>query len=169
MLEWVTPPGARRLVFDEYHQGYGTHVEIVTVVREVLTRTPPGRVLLQIAAAALVLLLAVAPRPVRPVPRTRIERRSPLEHVGALSRAYEQIGATRLAARRLVRGLRRRHPYGAARARTDEEFLEALRTRHAALAPDVQLLAAAIARPLPPAEFVAAGRAIENIERTLAT
>ena len=172
MVEWlgrrddggVLP---RRIVFDEYHQGYGRHASVIGASRWFLAHTVPGRVLLQLIVAALVLLLASAPRPIAPLSRVTFERRSPLEHVGALSRAYEQIGATRLAARRLVRGVRRRHAHGAWRRASDEEFLQSIATRHPALAPDVRLLLDATRRPLPPAEFLNVSRAIETIERTL--
>ena len=172
MVEWlgrrddggVLP---RRIVFDEYHQGYGRHASVIGASRWFLAHTVPGRVLLQLIVAALVLLLAAAPRPIAPLPRVTFERRSPLEHVGALSRAYEQIGATRLAARRLVRGVRRRHAHGAWRRASDEEFLQSIAIRHPALTPDVALLLDATRRPLPPAEFLTVSRALETIERTL--
>jgi len=172
MVEWLArrPDGGRpptRIVFDEYHQGEGRHASTVAVMRHYLSATRTGRTLLQVTIASLVLLLAAAPRALAPSPRVSFERRSPLEHVGALSRAYEQVGATRLAARRLVRGIRRRHAHGAWRRASDEDFLQSIAARHPALAPDVALLLDATRRPLPPTEFVQVGRAIETIERTL--
>jgi hypothetical protein len=119
------------------------------------------------AAAALILLLSLSVRPIAPVNVKVIERRSPLEHVGALSRVYERIGATRLAARRLVRGLRRRHPLGATSALDDDGYLALIRERVAGTTNEVVLLRRAMREPLPAAEFVHAGAAIDHIERKL--
>jgi hypothetical protein len=167
LLEWVDPSVAEPVVFDEYHQGYGEHPSLLRTVMRGLAGTAPGRVTLQVAIAALVLLFALAVRPIAPVARTVIERRSPLEHVGALSRVYESKGATRLAARRLVRGLRRRHPLGAAGTLDDDGYLAMLKTRAAGIDADVDLLRRATHDPLPAGEFVRAGAAIDHIERTL--
>ena len=172
MVEWLArrspgEPAPARIVFDEYHQGHGRHASTFGAARHFLSATPPGRTLLQVALASLLLLLAAAPRPLSPASSVSFERRSPLEHVGALSRAYEQVGASRLAARRLVRGIRRRHAHGAWRRASDEEFLQSIAARHPALAADVALLVQATHRALPPTEFVQVGRAIETIERTL--
>ena len=167
LLAWVDSTGALPLIFDEYHHGYGEHPGFGVTVRRALTRTPAGRATLLLVAASLVLLLAAAVRPIAPVPPAVIERRSPLEHVGALSRAYAAIGATRLAARRLVRGLRRRHPLGATGAVDDDAYLALVRARAPGTSDDVMLLARAIQNPLPAAEFVHAGAAIDHIERTL--
>lgn len=169
-LEWARPrDGARTLVFDEYHQGYGQGRGMMATIARAAVRTGEGRTVLAGMAALLLLLLAVSPRPVPPRPATRIERRSPLEHVGALARAYEQIGATRLATRRLVRGLRRRHGRTGARHGSDEDFLRALAERHRALVPDVERLLRALATPLPAGEFVAVAAAMDHIDRTLRT
>jgi hypothetical protein len=113
------------------------------------------------------LLLVYGVRPIAPAPRRSIERRSPLEHVGALARAYEQMAATRLATKRLVRGLRRRHPLGATGALDDDGYLSLVSSRKAELASDVDILRASLARPLPANEWVAVGRAIDHIERTI--
>ncbi|HEX5831694.1 MAG TPA: DUF4350 domain-containing protein, partial [Gemmatimonadaceae bacterium] len=107
-LEWLSEGRERRLVFDELHHEPTLQADPIAAVRRWLTNTPPGRMLLQGAAAAVVLLLAAGARAIAPRPRARAERRSPLEHVSALARAYEDAGATRLASRRLVHGLRRR-------------------------------------------------------------
>ncbi|MBX6333692.1 MAG: hypothetical protein IRY91_17745 [Gemmatimonadaceae bacterium] len=106
-------------------------------------------------------------RPIPPSPRRTIERRSPFEHVGALSRAYEQIGATRLATKRLVRGLRRRHTLGATDGMSDAEYLALLAGRKPEVADDAALLRRALETPLPAAEWVAVGGAIDHIERTI--
>jgi len=167
LLAWADTTGTLPVVFDEYHQGYGDHGGLGSVISRALTRTVAGRATLQVAIAALILLLAVSVRPIAPVPPVVIERRSPLEHVGALARAYARIGATRLAARRLVRGLRRRHPLAATGALDDDGYLALVRARAPGTSEDAALLARAIRTPLPAAEFVRAGAAIDHIERIL--
>ena len=167
LIEWVDPDRAMPVVFDEYGQGYGEHRDLVGTVIHGLASTAAGRATLQVALAALILILAAAVRPIAPQQRTIIERRSPLEHVSALSRAYERIGATRLATRRMVRGLRRRHPMGATGVIDDDAYLALIQSRAAAVREDVDLLRRAMRDPLPAAEFVRAGAAIDHIERTL--
>jgi hypothetical protein len=169
MLEWIAPGRRPRIVFAEYHQGFGRHPSVMRGIRRALAETPAGRTLVQLLAAGAVLLLAVSIRPIPPLARTRIERRSPIEHVGALARAYAQVGATRTATRRLVRGLRRRHPIGTFRSATDEEYLSSLAARHPTLAPDIELLIAAAGEPLSADRFRDVGAAVATIDRTLST
>ncbi|HJU64888.1 MAG TPA: DUF4350 domain-containing protein [Gemmatimonadaceae bacterium] len=168
MAEWLAPRG-RRVVFSEYHQGYGRHADPVGAIWGALWLTPAGRATLQMLIAGAVILLVIGVRAIPPGEHTIVERRSPLEHVGALARAYEQVGATRTAARRLVRGLRRRHPLGAATAGDDEAYLQALEERMPSARDEIQLLRRAMQTPLPPDELVAVGEAIHHIERVTAT
>jgi len=166
MFGWVTPSAGAPMVFAEYHHGFGTHANVSGLIAEALLESAAGRTALQIIAAALILLLALGPRPIAPVAPKRLERRSPLEHVGALARAYEQVGATRLAAQRMVRGLRRRHPFGGA-SFTDGNYLGAIKLRHPETSQDIDTLETATQQALQPSDFVSVGRAIDNIERTL--
>ena len=159
----------RRIVFDEYHHGFGTHASPWVAVRRALTETPAGRAVLQGAIAALLLLAALGARALPPRPRRAIERRSPLEHVEALARAYGQVRATRLATRRLIRGLRRRHGHAGWRAASDDDFLRALAERKPAAAPAVARLLDGAQRPLSPAEFAQVGVAVDDIDRILTT
>jgi hypothetical protein len=168
IFEWLSPDRTAPVVFDEYHQGFGDQDGMLDVVRDALLHTAVGRGFLQLVAAGLLLLLVYGVRPIAPFARRTIERRSPLEHVGALSRAYEQIGATRLATRRLVRGLRRRRPMGVASSLDDDAYLALLRTRKPELEADVALVHSALHTPLPAADWVNVGGAIHNIERTIA-
>src|SRR3954465_4308284 len=101
-------PRRDRLVFDEYHQGFGTHPGTLRAIVVYLARSSSGHVLLQGMLAGLVLLLALGPRPLPPHEIERVERRSPLEHVGALAQAYARVGGTRAATTRLLHGVRRR-------------------------------------------------------------
>ncbi len=167
LVDWLLDGnGTRRtLVFDEYHHGFGTHASAIRVARRALLHTPAGRLLLQLAAAALILLIAIAVRPIRPSPRIRIERRSPLEHVTALARAYREARASDRATRLLVRGVRRRH--GGLQARFDDaEYLRTLARRHPAVATDVDSLLAGMeegAEARAPGTITAAIRHIEQV------
>lgn len=166
LLEAATPPGVTRLVFDEYHFGYGQRSTFVELIGKALFGTAPGRLTLQIVAAGLILLLAFAPRAIKPKPRPTIERRSPLEHVGALARAYEQVDASRIAMRRLVRGVRRRHtPLGS--SISDEVYLQGILQRHPQLKKEVELVLYALQERVGEQELSDAALALEHIEHTV--
>lgn len=143
LIEWVRPTPGAAVVFDEYHQGFGTHANILAASVDFLTGTPIGRALAQLAIAGLVLIVAIGARPIAPDPVIQLQRRSPLEHVGALARAYQRAGAAGTAARRLIHGLRRRHPLAVTRG-DDSLYLRTLRARRPALASDITVLEAAI-------------------------
>ncbi|HVE79155.1 MAG TPA: DUF4350 domain-containing protein [Gemmatimonadaceae bacterium] len=166
LVEYATPPGGA-VVFDEYHNGYGRHASVTRAIGRLLRDTPGGRTIAQLAVAALVLLVAAGARAITPRSRLRLERRSPFEHVGALAQAYEQAGATRVASRRLLRGLRRRHP-AALKGEDDEAALRRLTTRFPALGPAAAALVAAARTPLAPREFRTLAEHVDAIERTLA-
>jgi hypothetical protein len=166
-LEWVSRDKRPVLVFDEYHQEELADAGTWTVVGTFLAHTPPGHAVLQAIGATLVLLVALGIRPVVPQAPQRIERRSALEHVEALARAYAQARATKVATRRLLRGLRRRHAHGVWRAASDERFLDAVATRHPGVAADTRTLLDAAGRSLTPAELLAVGQAVDHIDRTL--
>ena len=172
MLEYLAAGAPRRdrLVFDEYHQGFGTHPGTLRAIAFYLSRVASGHVLLQGLLAGLVLLLALGPRALPVHDEERVERRSPLEHVGALAQAYARVGATRTATARLVRGLRRRVERGSGaergRAESDAQFLE-----HAGASPsraaDVAAVRHALEMPLSRREFEAIGGAIRRLEDSL--
>ena len=166
LLEWVSPRPGAPLIFTEYHQGFGRHASLTRTLLRGFVETPIGRALGALAIAALLLLLSAAYRPLPPRARPRIERRSPLEHVTALARAYEQVGATRTTVRNLLRGLRRRRIVGR-RSLPDTELLQALADRHPAIAPDVARVLAGTGQPVSPSELLAIGRSIATIERTI--
>ncbi len=169
LLEWLAPGRRPPVVFTEYHQGYGRHPSVTRSIRTAVFQTAPGRAVVQLLAAGAVLLLVHGIRPISPRPRARVERRSPIEHVGALAHAYAQVNATRTATRRLVHGLRRRHPIGTLRAASDEEYLASLTARYPAVARQVELLLSAMATSQSPERFRDAGAAVVHIERTLST
>ena len=174
MLEWLRDGGEAprtALVFDEYHQGYGHVASMPNIIGEFLVQHPLGRTLLQVALAALVLLLAVGPRPIPPVDVLRVERRDPLEQIDALAHAYEQVHATRTLTARLLRGVRSRveRAWSDTRARPNEEFLADAVSRAPALAPDVELVQRALDAPIPDRTLPELGAALHRIEQTLTT
>lgn len=174
MLEYLATDDVRRdrLLFDEYHQGYGTHPGTMRAIFAYLSRAASGHVLLQAMLAGLVLLLALGPRALPAHDAERIERRSPLEHVTALAQAYGRVGGTRTATSRLLRGVRRRVDGGVRRnvrltaTENDALFLEEA-ARVPALANDVALIRRALAGPIGKREFEAVGDALKQIEETL--
>lgn len=164
-------PAPRTLiVFDEFHQANGAHPGSITAAVEFLGTSPSGRLLAQLALAGVVLLIALAPRNVPPRESTRLERRSPLEQVDALARAYAQVKATRSAAQRLVRGLRRRvdrAPTRELRALDDDAWLAQCATKAPSLGADVALARRSLTDALPPKVFATLGPALHSIEATL--
>jgi hypothetical protein len=174
MLEWLRAGGATprtTLAFDEYHQGYGSRPSIFTVTGSFLSDHPLGRAIMLAIVAAFVLLLAVSPRAIKPQHIERIERRDPLEQVDALAHAYEQVRATRTITARLVRGMRWRVERGgsAARARTDEVFLDGIAERNPSLGADVELVREALRDPVADSDLPEIGAALRRIEYTLTT
>jgi hypothetical protein len=105
------------------------------------------------------------------VPRAtdRIERRSPLEHVDALARAYRAVGATRTATARLVHGVRRRveQSLGGQRGVSDDAFLAWARERAPARATDVDLVRQALEKPVSRRELEVVGQALRRLETSL--
>lgn len=172
-LDWVSGGRRRTLVFDEYDQGYGRQPSTPRVIQQFLFGSIAGRGIAQILAAALVLIFALGVRAIPPKDVPRIERRSPLEHVDALARAYERIGATRLVARRLAAGLRRRHGRGVWSARAastgpgdaDERFLSAVVAGHPGVAADAQRILSAERLPVPPGGLQAVADAVDHIDQ----
>ena len=172
MLEYLRDGGAaprRRIVFDEFHQGFGTQPGTVRTIASYLSGTSSGHLLFQCLAAGLVLLLSMAPRAIPPRDPERVERRSPFEHVNALGRAYGQVGATRTATARLVRGLRRRLERGAIHAGTmsDDAFLRRAEQTVPALAPDVAMIRRALTARVSRLEFSKLGAALARVETSL--
>lgn len=174
MLEWLRAGGPVRrttLAFDEFHHGYGASPSLMGTAATFLGEHPVGRTVLQCALAALVLLLAVAPRALPPKDDIRVERRDPLEQIDALAHAYEQVHATRTATARLLRGVRGRVERGTsfARARPDDLFLDDAVARAPSLAGDVERVRRALNDTLPDRDLPELGAALGRIERTLKT
>lgn len=173
-LEWLSgrDDGApiRTLVFDEYHHGYGTHASAMRTMQHWATTTPSGRVTLQIAIAALVLLIAAGVRAIPPLPVLTISRRSPLEHVTALANAYEKVRGTRISTRLLVKGVRRRaNRTMGPHVSSEEEFLNNLAQRSPALDQDIARVQRAMSHEITAPEFLEIASTIDRIERSMRT
>jgi hypothetical protein len=160
-----------RLVFDEYHHGYGAHGGSFTAMRMYLAGTGSGRFLAEGLVAGLLLLFAAAPRPIVPKEPERIVRRSPLEHAEALGNAYADVGATKTATVQLVAGLRRRagRLVAAPTSASDVEFLDAAVARSPSLAQSAAVIKRALREAGPVKEFSIVGDAVREMERTLLT
>lgn len=174
MLEWLRAGGdvpRTTIVFDEYHQGFGPRPGVSGVTLEFLVTHPVGRTILAAMLAALVLLLAAAPRALVPVDAVRVERRDPLEQVDALAHAYEQVHGTRTITARLLRGVRRRIERSgpAARALADDEFLNRAAERIPALSADTAVVRRALHETIPDRDLPSVGAALGRIEHTLTT
>ena len=100
------PPG--RVVWDEYHQGFGHARSLDGAVGAWLSGTPIGWMVLQVVAVLLVGLAAAGVRfgPARSVIERR--RRSPLEHLEALAAGLEGAAGADTAVALTVSSLRRR-------------------------------------------------------------
>ncbi|HEV8410437.1 MAG TPA: DUF4350 domain-containing protein [Gemmatimonadaceae bacterium] len=172
MLEYLRDgDGARpHMVFDEFHQGYGEQRSTMGAISRYLLGESSGRLLFQMLGAGLILLLAAMPRLIPPRDPQFIERRSPLEHVDALGRAYAQVGATRSATARLVRGVRRRLAGGASRSGldvSDDAFLDRALRDAPSLAEDISIIKKALREPISRRDFALVGGALEQVELSL--
>jgi uncharacterized protein DUF4350 len=115
VLPLLTPTGGGegrgrgRVVWDEYHQGFGrVGSSVAELMWEWLRSSPAGWAILQLVAVALIWLAVTAVRfgPARSVIERR--RRSPLEHLEALAAGLESAAGVDTAVQRMVSGLRRR-------------------------------------------------------------
>lgn len=104
----IVPSGRGRLVWDEYHQGFGKARSLTGVLAGWLVETPIGWAILQLVGVVLVGIAVAAVRfgPARSVVERR--RRSPLEHLEALAAGLEGAAGADTAVALTVGGLRRR-------------------------------------------------------------
>ena len=171
LIEYVRPPAGTPpvLVFDEFHHGFGVHGGSLKAAAVYLWHADSGHLLAQALVAGLLLLLAMAPRPLVPRGATQVMRRSPLEHAAALGRAYEDVGATRTATSSLVGGLRRRmRGIVAVPASSDDgEFLAAVARRIPSLAPRVEIVNRARTSDTAKRDYAPVGQALAAIEEQL--
>ncbi len=98
-----------RVVWDEYHQGFGRESQSMAAVTwDWMVHSPAGWAIFQLMAVGLMWLAVTAVR--FGPPRSVIERRrrSPLEHLEALAAGLESASDSDTAVQRIVAGLRRR-------------------------------------------------------------
>lgn len=170
-LEYLQDSGARpTIAFDEFHQ-HVAGTGVMHTLRVFLTGNPFGRAILQVAIATLVVMIGAAIRLLPPVSVLTVERRSPLESVDALARAYEQTQATRHMTSRLVRALRRRLERGTHRSRSsttsDAQFLDRLGSMHPTVRPRTDLLKQALNEPTRARDVPRIADAVHEIETAL--
>jgi hypothetical protein len=112
LLPLLTPRAERpgRVVWDEYHQGFGSGSQVSIAGRtwSWLSSTPAGWAILQLIAVGLAWLAMTSVRFGPAVSVIERRRRSPLEHLEALGAGLESAGDADTAIRRLALGLRRR-------------------------------------------------------------
>ena len=171
IIEYTRPAAGNPpvLVFDEFHHGFGVHGGSLKAAATYLRYARSGHFVLQLVAAGLLLLLAMAARPLPPRDDTRVIRRSPLEHASALGHAYEEVRATRSATSTLVGGLRRRTrgivPVSA--SADDDEYFDAVVRRIPSLDPTVAIVKRARVEYTAKRDFAAVGAALATIEEQL--
>jgi hypothetical protein len=108
VLPWFADGRTRRVVVDEYHQGFGAGGSLLAASAAWLVGHPAGWAILQLVGVALVALAVVAVRFGPPRAGVERRRRSPLEHLEALAAGLEGAGGVDTAVALTVSGLRRR-------------------------------------------------------------
>jgi hypothetical protein len=114
VIPWIMELEPRRVIVDEYHQGFGRRGAIFTAAFGWLLRAPAGWAVLQLVFAGLVALTAAA---IRFGPALRVvvrARRSPMEHLDAMAAGLERSGGHQTAVDLLGWGLYRRLQRGGA-------------------------------------------------------
>jgi hypothetical protein len=108
VIPWLLEGGPRRVIFDEYHHGFGTNRSLFLAAGSWLLERPGGWAILQLFLAALIAVAAAAVRfgPALDVIERR--RRSPLEHLEALAMGLERARGRSDAINLMIEGLRRR-------------------------------------------------------------
>jgi len=97
-----------RVVFEEYHHGFGAQGSLAGAALDWSRRSPWGWLVWQVVVVGLLALLASGIRFGEPRPGIVRTRRSPLEHVRALAVALSAARGHDDAIAAIVRGLRRR-------------------------------------------------------------
>jgi len=162
----VLPAHRGRVVWDEYHQGFGRGGSIMGVLLAWLTGTPGGWAMLQVVAVLVAGLAVAAVRfgPARRSVATR--RRSPLEHLEALAAGLEGAAGVDTAVALTVSGLRRRlGRTGLLRPDEQRSWLAALELAlpTAAGRDAVRQLQRIITQPGGPERALAAAQAVEDV------
>jgi hypothetical protein len=160
----------RRVVFEEYHHGFGAAGSLAGATLEWSRHSPWGWAIWQLVAVGLLALLFGAVRfgPARPGIIRR--RRSQLEHVRALATALAAASGHDEAIGAMVRGLRRRLAPPALRAHGDwRAWLTRLNDRAASPAEHEAIteLASLTRTGQPSASVLRAANAVEDLWKTL--
>ncbi len=108
VLPWILAREPRRVLVDEYHQGFGERSSIFGAAWGWMRSSPLGWALLQLGAVALLVIFVAAVRfgPALEVVDRR--RRSAIEHVDALAVGLQRASGSKAAVELIVQGLRRR-------------------------------------------------------------
>lgn len=126
VFHWILSRRPRAVIVDEYHQGFGRAGSLPGAVMARIWREPSGWLVLQLAAAGLLLVVLGAIRFGPALPAIERRRRSPLEHLDALASGLERSRASRTGIGLIVSGLRRRLGGLATHPGRDAAWLDAL-------------------------------------------
>ncbi|HEY6158733.1 MAG TPA: DUF4350 domain-containing protein [Gemmatimonadales bacterium] len=162
----LAPPRGGRLVWDEYHQGFGKGRSPTRVLATWLLESPVGWAILQVVAVVLVGIAVAAVRfgPARSVIERR--RRSPLEHLEALAAGLEGAAGVDTSVALAVGGLRRRLGRGGVLRPDDQRtWLAALELAlpTAAGRNAARRLQQIVSQPGGPERALAAAQAVEDV------
>lgn len=100
--------GGARVVFDEYHFGYGRHETGWSVLAAMLWHSSPGWAVLSLTVSGVLLLLYKGRRFGTRRQLVHSQRRSKLEYVHAVGATYRAAGAHGLALKLILQGFRQR-------------------------------------------------------------
>ena len=160
-----------RVVFEEYHHGFGAQGSLAGATIAWSRRSPWGWAVWQLLAVGLLALLASGIRFGQARPGILRARRSPLEHVRALAVALSAARGHDEAIAAIVRGLRRRLVPPALRARKADWRLWLAELDRPASSPQVRASLAslsALTRPGQPSSSVLrAANAVEDLWQDL--
>lgn len=155
-----------RVLFEEYHHGFGTAGSLATATIDWSRKSPWGWAAWQLAAVGMLALLFGAVRFGPAIPGIVRVRRSPIEHVRALATALSAAKGHDEAIAAMVRGLRRRLAPPALRARGDWHAWLAMLGAHAVSPREREALATLnqLTQPgQPPASVLRAANAVEDV------
>jgi len=158
--------GYDRVVFEEYHHGYGATGSLGAMALEWSRRSPWGVMVWQAAAVGVLALLFGAVRFGPSHPGIARRRRSPLEHLRALATALAAARGHDVAIGAIVRGLRRRLAPPGLRVRSDWRawLAQLTRTSVSPRAQDALTALQTLTRPGQPSSSVLrAANAVEDL------
>jgi hypothetical protein len=161
------------VTFDEFHHDFGQGGSLYGAAMSWVSRTPIGWAMIQLVFVAL---LVIGARAVRFGPALEVvhrERRSPLDHVDALTTGLARARSDSATVTLLVDGLRRRLGRPASADHANAERLSAwldtlkLATHTDAARSAVDRLKAALNQPADKGQVLAAARTVEELWEAL--